>query len=403
MAITLDTATPMNYDFDTVIDRRNTNSVKWDLARERFGLEGVLPMWVADMDFRTPQPVADSLKRMVETGVFGYSTVPESYYRAVSAWLRKRHGWNTEHDWIVLTPGVMTGVHIAIKAFTSPGDRVIVHTPTYYPFFRAITNNGCEILDSPMRVEGGKYKIDFHDLERRIDRRTRLTILCSPHNPIGRVWEREELMELGQLCLDRDITVVSDEIHSDIVYDGFKHIPFASISEAFASRSVVCTAASKTFNLPGLRTSGIIIPNGSLRETFTETLRTCGISSPNMLGVAATEAAYRFGEPWLDELLHYLEGNLDLLEKYAAESIPGLRVTRPEGTFLAWLDFRGCGIDAERLGSFVREEARVGLQPGTLFGCREEGFERMNIGCPRSLLEEGLKRIAEAVRRLRAR
>jgi cystathionine beta-lyase len=229
-----------------------------------------------------------------------------------------------------------------------------------------------------------------------------MIILCNPHNPVGRVWQKKELTILGRLCLENDILVVSDDIHCDLVYDGFEHVPFASISEEFADRSITCTSASKTFNLPGLKTSNIIIPNPGLREAFSGMLRSCGISSPNIFGIAATEAAYRYGEAWLEQLLDYLQENLAFLEQYASTRIPGLRIIPLQGTYLAWLDFRDCGIDREKLGNFVREDARVALQPGTIFGCREEGFERMNIACPRSTLEEGLRRIEAAVNRLRS-
>ena len=392
----------MKYDFDSVIDRRNTNSVKWDLADERFNVENILPMWVADMDFRVPQPVIDALKRVAEYGVFGYSTVPQSYYDAVIDWIRKRHNWEVEEEWLVFTPGVIAAINILVRTFTSPGDQVIVQTPGYYPFFNAITNNDREIFDNPMNLENDLYVMDFDDLQDKINTRTKMIILCSPHNPVGRVWKEQELTRLGQLCLENDILVVSDDIHCDLVYDGFEHVPFASISKEFADRSVTCTSASKTFNLPGLKTSNIIIPNPGLREAFSSMLRSCGISSPNIFGIAATEAAYRYGEAWLEQLLVYLQGNMAFLEQYASTRIPGLRIIPLQGTYLAWLDFRGCGINREKLGNFVREDARVALQPGTIFGCREEGFERMNIACPRSTLEEGLRRIEAAVNRLRS-
>ena len=252
-----------------------------------------------------------------------------------------------------------------------------------------------------MILQDGHYVIDFDDLKERVDSRTKMIILCSPHNPVGRVWKKQELIQLGQFCLERNILVVADEIHCDIVYDGFGHVPFSSISDDFAQNSITCTGASKTFNLPGIKTSNIIIPNSELRERYTAMLRSCGANSPNMFGIAATEAAYTYGEPWLKQLLVYLKGNIKFLQDFASERIQGLKIMPLQGTYLAWLDFRDCHIAPDRLGKFVREDARVGLQPGTQFGCKEEGFERMNIACSRSTLAEGLRRIEEAVNRLR--
>jgi len=390
----------MQYDFDSVIERRNTNSVKWDSADQLFNVKGILPMWVADMDFRSPRPVIDALKNLAEQGIFGYSTVPQSYYDAVINWMRKRHNWAIDREWMVLTCGVVSAIYVLIRTFASPGDRIIVQTPAYYPFFGAIKSNDCEILDNPMFVQNGLYAFDFEDLKEKVDSRTKIIILCSPHNPVGRVWKKEELVQLGQFCLEHNILVIADEIHGDIVYDGYKHVPFASISDDFAQNSITCTGASKTFNLPGMKTSNIIIPNAELRERYTAMLQRCGANSPNMFGIAATGAAYAHGEPWLEQLLVYLQDNFRFLENFASERIRGLKVTPLQGTYLAWLDFRDCGIGPDKLGTFVREDAMVGLQPGTKFGCREEGFERMNIACPRSTLELGLQRIEEAVKRL---
>ena len=257
------------------------------------------------------------------------------------------------------------------------------------------------MLENPLRLEDGGYIMDFDDLAAKIGPSTRLLILCNPHNPVSRVWREAELRRLGEICLRNGILVVADEIHGDLVYPGFRHIPWASLSPELAGNAIVCTSASKTFNLPGLHTSDIIIPNPGLRRRFSEGMRGNGIFSPNIFGVAATEAAYRYGEPWLNELLVYLKGNITFLQEYAAARIPGLKVSPPEGTYLLWLDFRGCGISPERLGRFVRDDARVGLEAGTVFGCREEGFERMNIACPRSVLAEALGRIEGAVSRLR--
>lgn len=391
----------MKYDFDSVVNRRNTNSIKWDFAEETFSVKGILPMWVADMDFRAPEPVIAAVRKAAEHGIFGYSGMRESYYEAVIGWMRKRHNWHIQREWIVFSPGVVAALHVLVKAFTEPGDQVVVQTPVYYPFFNAIRSNGCELLDNPLRLEENQYVMDLADLEAKINARTKMIILCSPHNPISRVWRQEELRELGELCLENNIIIVSDEVHEDIVYKGFKHVPFPLVAEGFADRTIVCTGASKTFNLPGLQTSNIIIPDPKLRECFCETIKRCGIHFPNLFGIAATEAAYRHGEEWIEQLLEYLQGNIAFLTGYIKDRMPGLRVIQPQGTYLLWLDFRGCGVDPARLSYFVCHDAKVGLQPGTLFGAREAGFERMNIACPRPTLAEGLARIEEALRRLK--
>lgn len=388
----------MKYDFDTVIDRRGTCSVKWDLAEQSFKVKDILPMWVADMDFRSPQPVIDALREVAQHGIFGYTGAPDSYYETVAGWMRKRHGWNIEKEWFVLTPGVVPALRLLVKTFTQPGDQVVVQTPVYYPFFDAIKGNGCEILDNPLRLKGDQYSMDIDDLRRKIGPRTKMIILCSPHNPIGRVWKSDELKALGDLCLNHNIMVVSDEIHGDLIQRGFKHTPFPVVSPEFVQKSIVCTAASKTFNLPGLKTSNIIIADKENRDRFCAVMRSCGMGAPNML-LAATEAAYRHGEPWLEALLDYLSDNVKFLKEFAAAKIPGLRVIQPQGTYLVWLDFRGCGINPARLGVFAREDAKVGLEAGKMFGCKEDGFERMNTACPRSILEEGLTRLQKAVER----
>lgn len=374
--------------------------MKWDFADTFFSVKDVLPMWVADMDFRAPGPVIDAVKKVAGHGIFGYSGIPTSYYDALIQWMEHRHRWHIHREWVVFTPGVVPALHMLVRAFTQPGDQVIIQTPVYYPFFNAIRTNNREILDNPLRPQNGQYLMDLADLEKKITSRTKMIILCNPHNPIGRVWTGEELEELGDLCIRNNILVVSDEIHEDIVYPGFVHIPFHSISGEFADNCVVCTGASKTFNMPGLQVSNIIISNPDIRERFVNEVRNCGIFSPNIFGIAATEAAYRYGEPWLMELLNYLWGNIHFLKEFSTRKMPVLHITEPQGTYLVWLDFRECGIAPDKLGTFVREDAKVGLEAGTIFGCRENGFERMNIACPRSILEEALVRIENAMRRL---
>ncbi len=390
----------MQNKFDTVINRYNTGSLKWDFAEALFSVKDILPMWVADMDFKTTQPVIDALKKLAEFGIFGYAHIAPSYYEAVIGWMKSRHNWDIQREWVVFSPGVIPAICALIRSFTEPGDQIIVQTPAYFPFFEAITGNKCEILDSPLKLEHDQYVMDLDDLEQKISPRTRIFILCSPHNPISRVWQKEELRKIGELCLKHGILIVSDEIHMDIIYDGCRHVPFTTISEEFADKSIVCTAASKTFNLPGLNHSNIIISNPELRERFNTAIGSSGFHSPSLFGIAATQAAYLHGEEWLEQLLAYLQGNITFLKKYITEKIPGLKLVQPQGTYLLWLDFRDCGINPDRLGKFVREDAKVGLQAGTIFGCKEEGFERMNIACPRTALAEGLHRIEKAINQL---
>ncbi|MBN1374528.1 MAG: PatB family C-S lyase [Dehalococcoidia bacterium] len=391
----------MKYDFDSIIERKGTGSIKWDFTEKFFSAKDILPMWVADMDFRSPAPVIKALKHIAGHGIFGYSGVTESYLDAVIAWMRKHHNWNIEKEWMVYTPGVVPALHMLVSTFTEPGDQVILQTPVYYPFFDAVKCHGREVLDNPLRMDDTQYSMDIMGLKNKITARTKMIILCNPHNPISRVWRKDELISLGKICLEKNVLVVADEIHGDILYPGFRHIPFASISPAFADNTITCTAASKTFNLPGLQTSNIIISNQDLRNRFKETVRNYGFASPNLFGIAATEAAYRYGQPWLSQLLVYLAGNIDYIREYINRRIPGLKLIQPQGTYLLWLDFRNCGIDAARLANFVRDDARVGLEPGIIFGCKEHGFERMNIACPKSVLVEGLNRIEQAVIRLR--
>ena len=391
----------IKYDFDTVIERRGTGSIKWDFTEKIFSAKDILPMWVADMDFRSPEPIIEALKKVAEHGIFGYSGVPESYCNAVISWMKTHHDWEIDKEWLVYSHGVVPALHMLVTTFTEPGDQVILQTPVYYPFFDTVKYHNREVLDNPLQLNGSQYVMDLADLEQKITSRTKMIILCSPQNPISRVWNKDELTRLGEMCLAHNILVISDEIHGDLIYTGYKHLPFASISTDFAGNCITCTAASKTFNLPGLQTSNIVISNPDLRKRFKETVRNAGLGSPNLFGIAATEAAYKHGRAWLSQLLGYLQGNIDFMSDFIAHKIPGLKMIQPQGTYLLWLDFRGCGIDDVKLSNFVREHARVGLEPGFIFGCKENGFERMNIACPRSVLEEGLRRIEQAVIRMK--
>jgi len=393
----------MKYNFDEIIDRTDYHSEKWDELKTKFGdiPEDVLPMWVADMEFRAPKPVIEAIKKTAEHGIYGYTSRPDSYYQAIIDWMEKRHNWKVKKDWLAFSPGVVPALSIIIRAFTQPGDKVIVQPPVYYPFFRIIENNGCHVVNNPLKLSNRKYFMDYDDLERKIDDpRVKLLILCSPHNPVGRVWQKEELIILGEICLEHKIMVISDEIHADILFKGYKHIPFASISPAFAHHSITCTAPSKTFNLAGLQTSTIIIPNKKYYKTYSNALDSLALDENNVFGLVALEAAYRYGEEWFEQLSSYLNENLEFLMKYFKEKIPKIEVIKPEGTYLVWLDCRQLGLSAKDLNNFMLNKARVALDDGYWFGTEGKGFMRINIAYPRSFLEEGLKRIEEAVNSL---
>lgn len=390
----------MVYNFDEVVEREGTHCIKWDYLKEIFGTDDVLPMWVADMDFLSPSPVIDAVKRRADHGVFGYTGAPESLYESFIDWMGNRHGWEIKRDWVLLSPGIVPAINFAVMALTSPGERIIIQTPVYPPFHDAIIKNGRSIVKSPLKMEDGRFVMDFQSLEMELKKGAKMVILCNPHNPVGRVWSRSELIRFGELCIKYNAVIVSDEIHCDIVYGGSKHIPIASISEEFAQNTITCTAPSKTFNIAGLSSSAVIIPNHHLRSSFSNFISRLGIGSGNIFGLTAFEAAYKNGGEWLDELLSYLEGNIGLIQRYLDEKIVKIKAARPEGTYLMWLDCRDLNLSQEKLKEFMINEARVGLNDGTEYGVEGEGYMRLNFACPRQVLEEGLKRMEKAVRGL---
>lgn len=387
----------MEYEFHKEINRINTASEKWDEVENLFGDKDLLPMWVADMDFRAPLPVIEAIKERAGHGIFGYTARSQSYYDAVIGWMRQRHNWSIKQEWICHSPGVVPALSIIIQTFTNPGDKIIIQPPVYYPFTNVIKRNGRTIVPNPLKFEGGQYTMDYDDLEGKIDADTKAIIISSPHNPVGRVWTRDELIRLGEICLKHNILIVSDEIHFDLIYGGNEHTPFAAISEEFAQNSIICTSPSKTFNLAGMQTSNIIIPNEEIRVKYSEALETLNLGTISTFGLVATESAYRYGEEWLDKLLQYLQQNLDYLKDYIETNIKELKVIDPEGTYLVWIDCRGLGVDAKALEKLMQKEAKVALDEGYIFGIEGEGFTRINIACPRSILEEGLKRIDKAI------
>lgn len=384
----------MKYDFDKTIDRRATNSYKWDSAPE-----GVLPMWVADMDFRTAPAIIDALQKRVAHGIFGYTRVPDAYYGAVTSWFSRRHGWDIDREWIIYTSGVVPAVSAVIKALTVPGDKVIVQTPVYNCFFSSIRNNGCEIVSNPLRRTADTYEMDFAALERcAADPRAKVMLLCNPHNPAGRVWTPDELTRLGNICLRNGVTVVSDEIHCELVYQGFKYTPFASLSDAFLHRSVTCVSPSKAFNIAGLQIANIVAFDNDMRSRIDKAININEVCDVNPFGVAATIAAYNEGEEWLNQLVDYLHGNYEAMAEFCRRELPEFPITRLEGTYLVWMDCSSLGMPSDALEHALLEDARLWLNAGTMYGAEGEGYMRWNIACPRSVMLDGLNRFLNFVR-----
>lgn len=384
-----------NLDFDRVINRRNTKSLKYDFAKERGMPEDVLPLWVADMDFKTSSYVEDALKEWAMYGIFGYSEVKRDYFEILKNWMEKHHNWNVQERWLIKTPGVVFALAMAVKAYTQPGDGVLIQPPVYYPFSEVITDNGRRVVGNDLYLgEDNKYHMDFMDLEKKIrEENIRLFFLCSPHNPVGRVWTKEELIRLGDICVKYGVTVVSDEIHHDFIFSGEHHV-FAGLKKEFAEISVTCTSPSKTFNLAGMMISNIFIPNQTLRRKFRKEVDGAGISQLGIMGLAACEAAYGKGEEWYREMLSYVKENIEFTRQYVQEHLPGVKMTEHEGTYLLWLDFNGLSIDAEELDKRIVNEAKLWLDSGKIFGNPGRGFERINAACPRSVLKEALYRLS---------
>ena len=389
------------YDFDRIHDRRGTASYKWDQSAKLFGREDVIPMWVADMDFPAPPEVVETLTRRAAHGIYGYTVRTQSYYDAVADWLRRRHNWNIRQEWITSSPGVVVALSILVDELTEPGDGVILQAPVYYPFYDVIRMNGRRVVNNALVERDGRYVMDYALLEEQMAAGAKMMLLCSPHNPGGRVWTEEELRRLGELALKYGVILVSDEIHHDLVFKPHRHIPTASLSEELAMNTVTCFAPSKTFNLPGLQASTVIIPNPEFRRRYNYRLKALSLHMESYFGGHALEAAYRYGEPWLEALLDYLKGNLDELERFFAERLPECRVMRPEGTYLVWVDCRALTDEPAELKKLMFEEAGVAFNEGSVFGDEGRGFVRINIACPRRLMLEGLGRFASAVEKRR--
>lgn len=392
----------MPFDFDTVPNRRGTNCFKYDFAREMGMPEDVLPLWVADMDFPTAPAVLERLHALAEHGIFGYTGVKDAYFSAVHNWYAQRFGWETQRSWLVTTPGVVFAIAIAIRAFTQKGDAILIQQPVYYPFANKVTENDRRLAVNPLILKDGRYEMDFADMERKIvDYHVKMLLLCSPHNPVGRVWTKEELLRVGEICQKHGVLVVSDEIHADFTYAGHTHHVFASVKSEFADFTITCTAPSKTFNLAGLQNSNIFIPNRQLRHAYKKELSACGCGGTNCMGMAACQAAYEAGADWLEQLKQYLAGNLAYIRQFLREKLPDIALIEPDGTYLVWLDLRKLGLTEQQQRQLIVQDAKLWLDTGTLFGQGGEGFERINIACPRTTIEQAMQRLEHAVHKTR--
>lgn len=387
-----------NLDFDKIIDRRNTRSLKYDFAERRGMPEDVLPLWVADMDFETSSYIEDALIERVKHGIFGYSEVKTDYFEIVRSWLKRHHNWDTKEKWLVKTPGVVFALAMAVKAYTNPEDGVLIQLPVYYPFSEVIADNGRRVVSSTLYLGGdNRYHIDFEDFEKKIaDEKIKLFFLCNPHNPVGRVWTESELERLGDICVKHGVTVVCDEIHQDFVFRG-KHTVFAGLKKEFENISITCTSPSKTFNLASMMMSNIFIPNRELRAKFKKQLDASGISQLCVMGLVACEAAYSKGEQWYQAMLSYVADNIEFIRQYVSEKLPNVTMTDTEGTYLVWLDFRKTGLSVSELDDLIIHKAKLWLDSGKIFGESGNGFQRINAACPRSVLKEALDRIRAAL------
>ncbi|WP_306571621.1 MalY/PatB family protein [Segatella buccae] len=384
------------FDFDTVINRRGTNSYKWDIVKE----EDVIPLWVADMDFKAAPAILEALKKRVEHGVFGYTLVPDSYYEAIINWFARRHNWQIDRSWIIYTTGVVPAVSCAIKALTLPGEKVLIQTPDYNCFFSSIKNNGCEVAENELVRRGDSYEVDFEDFERQCaDEKTTVFLLCNPHNPAGRVWTKEELERMNDICLAHGVRVISDEIHCELVMPGHRFTPFAAISDACRDNSVVLNSPTKAFNIAGLQIANIICADPAMRRRIDRAVNINEVCDVNPFGVVALQAAYNESEEWLDSLNHYILGNYLALKEFIAKELPRLEVARLEGTYLAWVDIKATGLTSDEAYEKLMKEGRVYVNSGTMYGRRAgEGYLRINLACPRATLLEGMKRMGGVLR-----
>ena len=384
--------------FDEIIDRRNTNSLKYDFAVERGRPADILPLWVADMDFKVADEITDAISNIVSHGIYGYTDSKDDYFDAIKNWYKNNYSWEIKKEWLVKTPGVVFAIATAIRAFTNPGDSIIIQQPVYYPFFKMIQYNDRVVVNSPLVNEDGRYKMNFEEFEQKIiQHKVKLFILCSPHNPVGRVWTVDELKQIGEICCKHNVLVISDEIHSDFTYEGHTHTVFSTISDEFKNNSIICTAPSKTFNLAGLQISNVFIANEDLRKRFIREKAKTGYDEVNTIGLAAAKAAYSEGQPWLNGMKLYLKDNLDYVREFLKERLPMLTLVEPDGTYLVWINFKGLGLSVSEREDFIVNKAKLWLDSGSMFGVDGKDYERINIACPRSVLKKALEQLETAI------
>lgn len=387
------------YNFDEVIDRHGTNSLKYDFTAKRGKPKDILPLWVADMDFQSPPAVQEALSQRIQHGVFGYSdAADENYFKALLHWYQNRFDWNPQPEWLIKTPGIVYAVCAAIRSLTKKGDSVIIQQPVYYPFAASVEINDRQLIINQLVYKDGRYRIDTDEFERQIvEHQIKLFILCSPHNPVGRVWTKEELTAVGDICVRHGVYVVSDEIHADFIYPGYRHLVFAGLKPEYADITVTCTAPTKTFNLAGFQISNIFIKDMKIRKLFRTEVEKTGYSQPNLMGLLACQAAYEQGAQWLEELNRYIDDNLALVRNFCQKELTGIRLVEPEGTYLVWLDCRALGLSDQELDELMVKKAKLWLDAGTMFGSGGEGFQRINIACPRTVLRQALYSLKGAI------
>ncbi|NDV45554.1 putative C-S lyase [Paludibacter sp. 221] len=387
----------MNYNFDEIIDRRNTDSYKYDKCKEVFGTDDILPMWVADMDFRTPQFVFDAIYRRCEHPVLGYTSISKDYFSVISAWINKQHQWQTEEEWMGFMPGIVPGLSFAVQAYTDADAEVIVQPPVYHPFMYSVQKNGRKLVYNPLKVADGRFEMDFDDLESKITPKTKLLLLCNPHNPGGCVWDKDTLVRLAEICAKHNIVVISDEIHADMALPGYKHIPFASVSETAKNIAVTYMAPSKTFNMPALIASYYVISNPELRDKLKRFLERNDVANGNVFAYEATKAVYLQGDEWRKQMLAYVQGNVDYMVDFLAKHVPQIKPMIPEASFLVFLNCKGLEMGGDDLQKFFVQNVKIGMNDGRMFGPGGEGYMRMNVACPRSTVEEAMNRIKNAL------
>jgi cysteine-S-conjugate beta-lyase len=392
----------MTFDFNLIVNRKNTNSIKYDFTLERGKTADTLPLWVADMDFPTVPEVTEALVKASQHGIFGYTEVKEDYFNVLRNWFSSHYHWDIEHNWLVKTPGVVYAIAMAVRAFTDIKDAVLIQKPVYYPFSETIESNERVLINNSLVYEKGKYHIDFADFEEKIIKHhVKLFILCNPHNPVGRVWTKNELIQLGDICVKHNVFVVSDEIHADFIYPGHEHLVFANLKPEYSHRTITCTAPSKTFNLAGLQVSNVFIGNPKLKSAFKAEIVKSGYSQLNTMGLIACQAAYEFGDAWLTELKEYLYQNLKFVKSYLDQHIPEVKLIEPEGTYLIWIDFRSLKLSEEELEDLIINKAKLWLDAGTMFGTEGLGFQRINIACPKETLILALTQLKDAIMELK--